>query len=448
MYAVVDIETTGGSALHEKITEIAIYLFDGEKITGEYVTLINPEKVIPPFITRLTGISDETVKDAPKFYEVARDIVEFTEGCIFVGHNVLFDYGFVKQEFRRLGYTYKRPVLCTVKLSRKLMPGFRSYSLGNLCSTLGITIEDRHRAAGDARATVEVLTRLLSIDPSLNGVPLNGLHPAFDKDIFTSLPSAAGVYYFQDENGSLLYIGKSRDLRARVLSHISNTSGAKALELRSRIASVSYQETGSELIALLLESDEIKKNTPPFNRAQRRTLYKYGVYSFDSQAGYINLQMAKLTSSGEPHYVFTSFEEASAFMTNLCRRYSLCQKLCGLYHNQGACFYHSVGQCKGACIGEEKPEEYNKRVEIALGSMKLPGENMLIIDRGRDDDEKSAILVENGHYIGFGWFNPEFTGHDISAIRECIRPYSDNRDTQQIIRSHLKNRKIHKLIRF
>lgn len=448
MYAVIDIETTGGSALHEKITEIAIYLFDGEKITGEYATLINPEKPIPPFITRLTGISDETVKDAPRFYEVAREIVELTEGCIFVGHNVLFDYGFVKQEFRRLGYNYRRPVLCTVKLSRKLMPGFRSYSLGNLCNNLGIIIEDRHRAAGDAKATVEVLKKLLSIDPSLHGVPLDGLNPSLDKDIFSSLPSTAGVYYFHDENGNILYIGKSRDLRSRILSHISNTNGSRALELRARIAAISYEETGSELIALLLESDEIKKNTPPFNRAQRRSLYKYGIYSFVSQAGYINLQVAKLTSSGEPHYVFTSFEEASAFMTNLCRRYLLCQKLCGLYHNNGACFYHSVGQCRGACIGEEVPDEYNSRVETALKSMKLPGENMLIIDRGRDEEEKSAVLVENGHYIGFGWFNPEYTDNDLTAIRECIHHYSDNRDTQQIIRSHLKNRKIQKLIRF
>lgn len=448
MYAVIDIETTGGSALHEKITEIAIYLFDGEKITGEYVTLINPEKSIPPFITRLTGISDETVKDAPRFYEVAREIVELTEGCIFVGHNVLFDYSFIKQEFLRLGYHYKRPVLCTVKLSRKLIPGFRSYSLGNLCNNLGIIIEDRHRAAGDAKATVEVLKKLLSIDPSLHGVPLDGLNPSLDKDIFSSLPSTAGVYYFHDENGKLLYIGKSRDLRSRILSHISNTNGSRALELRTRIAAISYEETGSELIALLLESDEIKKNAPPFNRAQRRTLYKYGIYSFVSQAGYINLQIAKLTSSGEPHYVFTSFEEASAFMTNLCRRYSLCQKLCGLYHNNGACFYHSVGQCRGACIGEEVPDEYNRRVENALRSLKLPGENMLIIDRGRNDEEKSAVLVENGHYIGFGWFNPEYTDNDLTAIRECIHHYSDNRDTQQIIRSHLKNKKIQKLIRF
>jgi DNA polymerase III subunit epsilon len=448
LYAVIDIETTGGSALYEKITEIAIYLFDGQQITGEYVTLINPEKSIPPFITGLTGISDEMVKDAPKFYEVARDIVEITEGCIFVAHNVSFDYNFVRQEFRRLGYNYKRPVLCTVKLSRKLIPGFRSYSLGNLCSSLGITIEDRHRASGDAKATVKVLGKLLQVDPSLNGVPLNGLHPAFDKDIFASLPSTAGVYFFHDENGNILYIGKSRDLRSRVLSHISNINGSRAIELRGSIVGISYEETGSELIALLLESDEIKKHMPPYNRAQRRTLYKYGIYSFTSLGEYINLQIAKLTASGEPHYVFSSFEEASAFMVNLCHKYSLCQKLCGLYHNQGACFHHSVGQCQGACIGEELPEDYNERVLKAISSLKLPGENMLIIDRGRDDDERSAILVENGHYIGFGWFNPEYTENNLSAIRECIRPYTDNRDTQQIIRTHLKTKKIQKLIRF
>jgi len=448
LYAVIDIETTGGSALYEKITEIAIYLFDGQQITGEYSTLINPEKPISPFITRLTGISDEMVQQAPRFYEVARDIVEFTEDCIFVAHNAAFDYGFIREEFRRLGYSYKRPVLCTVKLSRKLIPGFRSYSLGNLCESMGIHIENRHRAAGDARATVEVLRQLIHVDPSLHGVPLNGLNPGLDKDIFSKLPSTAGVYYFYDENGDILYIGKSKDLHSRILSHISNTNGSRAVELRSSIAGISCEETGSELIALLLESEEIKKQLPRFNRAQRQTRYKYGLYSFQNQAGYINLQISKIVASDEPHQVFSSFEEASAFMEALYRKYSLCRKFSGLYSNNGACFDHSIGQCRGACIGAESPEKYNVRAEQALASLRLPFDNMLIIDKGRNDDERSAILVENGRYVGYGWFNPEYTGNDISSIRECIRTFNDNRDTRQIIRRYLKTNKIRKLIRF
>ena len=209
MYAIIDIETTGGNASRERITEIAIFIHDGKQVVNEYSTLVNPECKVPPFVARLTGITDEMLVNAPKFYEVARDIVEITEGCTFVAHNAAFDYSFVKQEFLNLGYKYKRPVLCTVKMSRKLLPGHKSYSLGNLCNSLGIQITSRHRAAGDALATVKLFDRLLSVDPTLNQIPTDGLHPSLDRTVFSSLPSTAGVYYFHDENAKLLYIGKS-----------------------------------------------------------------------------------------------------------------------------------------------------------------------------------------------------------------------------------------------
>ncbi|MCU0456863.1 MAG: 3'-5' exonuclease, partial [Bacteroidales bacterium] len=161
MYAIVDIETTGGSARLEKITEIAIYLHDGEKVTAEYSTLVNPERNIPYFITNLTGITNEMVENAPRFCEIAKDVVQLTEGRTFVAHNARFDYSFIRQEFKSLGYNYRRNLLDTVALSRKLYPGHRSYSLGNICRDLKITITGRHRASGDALATVKLFELLL-----------------------------------------------------------------------------------------------------------------------------------------------------------------------------------------------------------------------------------------------------------------------------------------------
>lgn len=448
VYAIIDIETTGGNASRERITEIAIYIHDGERVVNEYSTLINPECKVPPFVARLTGISDEMLVNAPKFYEVARDIVEITQGCTFVAHNAAFDYSFVKQEFLNLGYKYKRPVLCTVKMARKLLPGHKSYSLGNLCSSLGINITSRHRAAGDAKATVKLFERLLDVDPTLNQIPTDGLHPSLDRSIFSSLPSAAGVYYFHDEKGNLLYIGKSKNIHSRVLSHFQNSSSTKAIEMRSNTASISYEETGSELIALLLESDEIKKHKPLYNRLQRRTLYKYGLYSFRTQSGYLMMQIEKIKNTGSAHTVYTTFDEALVKVHDLVAKYELCQKLCGLYQNHGACFQHSIGQCKGACVGAELPESYNQRVEKALAEFHHKWTDMAIIDQGRTEDEMSIVLIENNMYAGFGWMSADEPIYSASQIREVIKRFNDNRDIHQIIKGYLNSGKAKRIIRF
>lgn len=171
MYAIIDIETSGGNHKNGKITEIAIYKHDGEKIVDEFVSLVNPETKIDWYVRKLTGITDDMVKDAPKFYEVARQVVDITKGCVFIAHNVDFDYGFIKEEFKKLNYHYKRKKLCTVQLSRKLLPGKQSYSLGKLCKEIGIELEDRHRAAGDALATVKLFEMLLEADKQQKFIP-------------------------------------------------------------------------------------------------------------------------------------------------------------------------------------------------------------------------------------------------------------------------------------
>jgi DNA polymerase-3 subunit epsilon len=333
-------------------------------------------------------------------------------------------------------------------MSRKLLPGHKSYSLGTLCNSLGIQVTGRHRAAGDALATVKLFERLLSVDPTLSQIPTDGLHPALDRSVFSKLPTAAGVYYFHDENGKLLYIGKSKNIHARVLSHFQNSSTSKAIEMRSNTASISFEETGSELIALLLESDEIKKHKPLHNRLQRRTLYKYGLYSFYTQAGYHVMQVEKIKTTGRPHTVFSTFDEALVVVHELVAKFNLCQKLCGLYQNHGACFQHSIGQCSGACIGTEPAEAYNQRVDLALSGFRHKWTDMAIIDHGRHDEEISVVLVENNVFAGFGWMMKDDRIDDPAQIKECIKPYTDNRDVQQIIKGFLNSGKALKIIRF
>ncbi|MCK5169991.1 MAG: ribonuclease H-like domain-containing protein, partial [Bacteroidales bacterium] len=261
MYAILDLETTGLSPINEKIIEIAIYIHNGKEIISEYSTLINPERNIPYNITRLTGITNEMVKDAPKFWEIAKDIIILTEGKSIVAHNASFDFNFIRNEFKSLGYNFKRDRLCTVKLSRKIIPNHKSYSLGKLCKELGIKIDGRHRATGDAFATVKLFEHLLKISPSL-GQLNSSMFYHIDAKIIKNIPEEPGVYYFHDHNGDIIYIGKSKNIRIRVFSHFSNEKSERALKMVDEIHNISYELTGSELIALLMESDEIKTQKP------------------------------------------------------------------------------------------------------------------------------------------------------------------------------------------
>jgi len=456
MYAIIDIETTGGSAHAEKITEIAIYLHDGNQITGEYVTLINPERNIPYFITNLTGITNEMVENAPRFYEIAKTIVELTEGRTFVAHNARFDYSFIRQEFKSLGFNYKRNILDTVALSRKLIPGHGSYSLGNICKDLNISINGRHRAAGDALATVKLFELLIAKDIELseNGSGLmkntkvSKLNPKLDVNKLETIPEEPGVYFFYNENGDLIYIGKSRNLLQRISTHLSNNSTNKAMEMRDHIADIDWELTGSELIALLKESSEIKKNKPLYNRAQRRTGFQWGIFSFTDNNGYQNFRYGQINDEEEPVSVFISKEKTKSKLNSLVETYGLCQKLSGLYDTEGVCFHYQVGICKGACIGKESPEIYNERAGKAIEEFVFTRRNFFVIDKGRDEEERCAVKIINGKYAGFGYFNINDMGFGLAAVHDCIKPSSDNRDIQVILKVYLKNNRVEKIIEF
>jgi DNA polymerase-3 subunit epsilon len=455
MFAILDIETTGGSPASEKITEIAIFFHDGQKVVDEWSTLINPEKSIPYFITGLTGITNEMVADAPRFYEVAREFVERTENHTIVGHNVSFDYSFIRSEFKRLGFEFTRKTLCTVKLSRRLFPGYRSYSLGHICRELGIEIEGRHRAAGDALATARLFELLLEQNNGKGELSLISEAPGRYKNLnghltvedIESIPEECGTYYFFDEHQQLLYIGKSRNIRHRVLSHLGNTQSRRALEMKQRVHSISFELTGSELIALLKESREIKDQKPMYNRAQKRSYYYWGLYAGKDEYGYITFRLQKISETADdPVTCFNNKKEAREALTRMVERNWLCQKLSGLYQTDGACFHHSIRQCNGACIQAEAVSVYNKRAEQLLDSLKLDRGNVLIVDRGRNPDERSLVKIEKGMYMGYGYISVNESYLSIDQMLESIHPELDNRDIRQILKTWLKNNKVEKML--
>lgn len=453
MFSIIDIETTGGSSKRDRITEIAVYVYDGEKIVDEFQTLINPERSIPYFISSLTGIDDDMVKHAPKFYEVAKKIIEITKDTVFIAHNVGFDYNFIREEFKTLGFEFKMKKLCTVQLSRKILPGMDSYSLGKICKNLNIEIKGRHRAAGDALATVKLFEILLAKDQNTliklqNKKKELSIPSHINNELIDPLPEDIGVYYFFDHEDNLIYIGKSKNIRSRILSHFNNNNTKKAVNMKQQIKRIDFELTGSELIALLKESEEIKDKLPIFNRAQRRSLFNYGIFASLELDGYIHLRAQKTAKNKQAISTYYSLREAKEQLRNIIDEYQLCLKLSGLYHAEGPCFYHQIDRCNGACIGEESINDYNSRVNEAFEKFQFEDQNFIIIDKGRKQDENSIILVNKGQYRGYGYIDSTEVIEDSNQAYTMIDSKRDNKDTRQIIRNYLKKNDVEKLIRF
>jgi len=274
LYAIIDIETTGGKYNEEGITEIAIHKYDGNDVLDSFISLVNPEKEIQPFVVNLTGINSKMLRNAPKFYEIAKRIVEITKDCTLVAHNAKFDYRILRNEFKRLGYDFEVPTLCTVELSKKLIPDLESYSLGKLCRNIGIPVTDRHRANGDALATIKLLEILLQKDTEkiiVKSTVKTGNKRDLSKKFLTilePLPPKTGVFYFHKYNGDILYIGKGKNIK-KVVNQVFLRTSKKTRSLLKETVSVSYDITGSELIALLKYQEEIKSHQPKYNKKNK-----------------------------------------------------------------------------------------------------------------------------------------------------------------------------------
>lgn len=453
MYAILDIETTGGQYNEEGITEIAIYKFDGHEVIDQLISLVNPEKPIQPFVVKLTGINNAMLRSAPKFYEIAKRIIEITEGCVLVAHNASFDYRILQTEFRRLGFDFKKPTLCTVELSKKLIPDQASYSLGKLVRALGIPMADRHRASGDALATVKLFKMLLAKDVEKEILKSfvkteikSGMSPKL-LDIVENLPSKTGIYYIHNEKGNLIYIGKSKNIKKRVNQHFTGSS-SKCKKIQREVYAVNFEETGSELIALLKESEEIKINKPIYNRAQRKSIFQYALYMHKNEHGYLALSIEKADGRKKEITSFATLQEGKNFMFKITEKYNLCQKINGLYETKNGCFQYKIKECNGACLGEESPANYNERVQEFIAENSFENNNMVIIDRGRTFDERSAILIENGVYKGYCFYELNYQVNNIDILKNIIIPMQNNRDVKTIIQTYLRKNKVYKVIQF
>ncbi len=369
IYAVLDIETTGGKYNEEGITEIAIHLFDGHKVIDKFISLVNPEKTIQPFVVNLTGINNNMLRTAPKFPEIAKRIVEITEGSILVAHNAQFDYRILRTEFRRLGHNFERKTLCTVDLSKKLIPDAESHSLGKLVRSLGIAVSDRHRANGDALATLKLFKLLLTKD--LNKSILKQVIRAENLgelstrqiDIVEQMPSETGLYYMYNKDGEIIYLGRSKDIKRRVNKHFTK-EGDKARKLQKETKKVTFELTGSELIAHLKENEELQINRPRFNEWQ--------------------------------DYIEPSIKPSS---------------------NGHDANYDSI-----------------------------EGKNLLILDKGRETGERSAIWIQGGELKGTGFFDLNHQINNIHILESIITPMESDKRVKHIIETYLKSGKAYKII--
>jgi DNA polymerase-3 subunit epsilon len=415
--------------------------------------LVNPEIPIQPFVIKLTGINNEMLRSAPKFYEVAKRIIEITNDCVLVAHNTAFDYRILRTEFRRLGFDFNKQTLCTVELSQKLLPEQPSHSLGKLVRALGIPIADRHRASGDALATLKLFQLLLAKDTEKSIVKelikkeiLKGVTPKL-YSIIESVTSKTGVYYIHNEEGKIIYIGKSKNIKKRINQHFTGVD-KKSIKIQSQVFKVTFEETGSELIALLKESEEIKIHKPIFNRAQRKNLFNIALHAEEDKNGYLNLKLQKADGRKKEITSFTSMQEAKNTLFRITADYQLCQKLTGLYDSNEACFQYKIKECDGACIYEITPEVYNLRVSSFISKNTFEDQNMILKDKGRTIHERSAVLIENGIYKGYAFYDLNYQIQKIEILKNIIIPMQNNRDVRNIIQSQIRKNKLLKIIKF
>ena len=445
MYAIVDIETTGGSAKFHKITEVAILIHDGKQVVDEYQTLVNPECGIPMGITSLTGITNEMVADAPKFFEVAKEIFEMLENNIFVAHNVNFDYSFLKNEFQGLGGNFNLNKLCTVRLSRKILPGHQSYSLGKLCDALGIGINGRHRAMGDARATAELMTILIEgdndsqIEQFLKKNSREAdLPPYLPKKVFDELPDSTGVYYFHDEQGKVIYVGKANNIKKRIRGHFSTTDIVYKQGLKDKLHDITYEVCGDELIAFLLESFEIKRLFPFFNKAQKYPSAKYGLYHYEDGKGIHRLSIGRIAKGYPALVAFSSFDRARSYLIKKVKEFNLDPDVCSLPASVMMGFGYSFDT-----EGKNHQIEQNERLALAIEAIKNDKPSYCLLGQGRQYPEKSVVLVLEGIYQGFGFYDAkEASISNLSDVQSIIKQYPDNPDVQRIVNQFIAKREL------
>ncbi|CAL67611.1 exonuclease domain-containing protein [Christiangramia forsetii] len=444
-FAITDIETTGNGIKGNRITEICVIVVQNGKVIDEYSSLVNPSQAIPLYIETLTGINDEMVFNAPQFSEIADEITKITKDCIFVAHNVNFDYNIIRAEFASLDRDFKRKRLCTVRLTKKLIPGLFSYSLGNICTSINIPHIDRHRAKGDCDATVTLFQRCISLDPEFEVInqllnqktAASYLPPNFKSSDFEKLPITTGVYFFKDKDGRPLYIGKAKNIKSRIKSHFQEKSNRK-YKLMQETYSIDYELTGNELLALLRESELILKFFPKYNKAQKKVSRPYTLTSYHNQKGIEQFALHKNKIAPVSWMKFYTREEAIKFMEFLCEEFQLCPKYCGLQTGVKICDHYKITNCGGVCKGEVSKEEYNARVEKAIEYIERYDDSCLLLEKGRTREEKSFIYLNKGKYAGYGYIGPSDDFNHPEEFKNFLTPAKNSSYADRIVSRYLK----------
>ncbi len=418
MYAIVDVETTGGKFNEEGITEVAIYKFDGHEITDHFASLINPEKEIQPFVVKLTGINNDMLKRAPKFYEVAKRIIEITENTTLVAHNADFDHRMLRLEFDRLGFDYQRPTLCTVELSQNLLPEQKSFNLGKLTKALGIPITNRHRATGDALATVKLFKVLLQKDTGKNIItqslkqyrPLQ-VSPNL-KLIIDNIPSATGVFYIYNTDRRLIYIGKSKNIKKRV-TQLFTGSDKKSKEIQKQVADVTFEKTGSELISLVKEYIEVKKHLPILNGRIKKNNFSHALYLQNNKDN-DNPRLILKNAIKDKNYLlsFSSNKSAQNFLEKQ----------------------------------QEQTTSMVDLIDLIQNKYSIHKKNKIIIDKGREASERSVILIENGDILGYTFVDLRIQSTDMAMLKRLLTPVESNDQISHIVTSYLRQKKVFQVI--
>ncbi len=443
LYAIVDIETTGSYAAGNGITEIAIVTHDGRQVVDFYETLINPQQQIPYFIERLTGINNNMVADAPSFSEVAETIHELLKDKVFVAHNVNFDYSFIKHHLEASGYTLGAKKLCTVRMARKIVPGMSSYSLGKLCHQLGINHANHHRAGGDAMATADLFALLVANDKEdVIITMLKGrnreqyLPPHLPVQQVDSLPPVPGVYYFYNVAGKAVYVGKAKNLKRRVKSHFSNNkTGKQKQDFLRDIHRISYKECATDLMAHILESTEIRRLWPIYNRSQRGYLPKFGLYVYEDQQGYKRFTIEKNKQVYKPVHTFNTLIEGHNRIRELISEFGLCARLCNLAKGADCANGLYAEGCNGQCT-RLKAKKYNRRVDDAIKWLHKQLPTFAYVDKGITDDEQSCILVNKGAFYGMGYLHDGVFPDSILELQEKLEPMPDNDYIRNLVFKH------------
>ncbi len=442
MYTIIDVETSGRS---NKITEISVFKYDGKQIIDEFTSLVNPEVLIPDYITSLTGIDNGTVANAPTFAEVSNDVLSITEDTIFVAHNVNFDYNVIRNEFKALGIDFNRKKLCTVRLSRKLLPGHKSYSLGKLCTDLHINIVDRHRARGDAEATVVLFDILLNQEDAetvfadfLKKTSKEATLPShLPTAVFNNLPNTAGIYYFKNKKGQIIYVGKAKDIKKRVLSHFYSKA-QKSLDLCRETSDIDFELSGSELIALLMEDAAIKQHYPEYNVISKRAPKAYAIFSYEDRQGIKHLAYNTLKATPNSIQTFSSITDCRQYLEKMCAQFELCPKFCHLQDGVVQCSHYKITTCKGVCANKEHVTDYNLRVISAIDHINNNKENVVLKQQGRHSQEEAFVLIKNSVYLGYGFIDKSEQINSPEDLDTFLIPQKDNLDVQKILRGVLK----------